>query len=67
MNAIRLVRNDDGTSTLYYFDNVVGHIDRVRYQRTGERAWRAVMHLTGQIHYARTKEAARRVLMENYA
>ena len=67
MNAIRLVRNDDGTSTLYYFDSIVGHLAPVRYKRTGERAWRAVLHLTGQIHYARSKEAARRLLMENYA
>lgn len=67
MNAIRFCRNSDGTWTLYYFDNIVGHVDRVRYLRSQERVWRAVMHVTGQIHYARSKEAARRVLMENYA
>jgi hypothetical protein len=66
-SPIRLVDNKDGTHTLFYFDTTVGHIAGVRYLKTRERAWRAVSHVTGRIHYATSKMAARRLLLEEYA
>lgn len=67
VSPIQLVDNGDKTFTLYYFATPIGHIAPVRYARSEERVWRAVSHTTGQVHYARNKDAARRYLVEAYA
>ena len=65
--AIALRDNKDGTYPLTYFDQTVGHVSRVKRRGTEEPLWRAVQHVSGQIHYAPSKAAARRYLMETYA
>jgi len=65
--AIDFRDNKDGTFTLFYFDRTVGHVSRVKRAATDERLWRAVRHGNGEIHYARSKDAARRYLLETFA
>jgi hypothetical protein len=65
--AIDFRNNKDGTYTLFYFDHTVGHVSRVKRAGGGDPLWRAVRHGNGEIHYARSKDAARRYLLETFA
>jgi hypothetical protein len=59
------MKNPDKTYTLTYFGKEVGHISRITYLRTKERAYRGIS-VHGEIKYASSLEACRKALLEAY-
>jgi hypothetical protein len=61
--VIKIIKNEDKTYTLTYFDKVIGHVNRCRLNTDNSRTFRvATVH--GQLAYAKTLGGAKRILME---
>lgn len=60
---IKIIKNEDKTYTLTYFDKVIGHVNRCRLNTDNSRTFR-VASVHGQLAYAKTLGGAKRILME---
>ena len=60
---IAVTTHDDGTASVSYFGQLVGHYAPVRLHRTRARAWRVVT-VTGAMGYASSARRAARMLVD---
>lgn len=60
---IKIIKNEDKTYTLTYFDKVIGYVNRCRLNTDNSRIFRAAT-VHGQLAYAKTLGGAKRILME---